>query len=204
MQNGSDGLFQILNGYPLFLAVECMAAGEDVRTGQAHERQPRAIGPAADAAADWCHSCASDGFQPNLHDARVAVEHLFHVAVLFLYFKPVVAAGMLRYHLLDDRFQFLLVPMEVVVVEITDDKLDGCLLYAPLDGYRVDEAFASACCFGRQPVFWQGIHYGGRNFQGTLQLSFGKARMYADAINRHGYPISGERLIFDGTCCLAI
>src|SRR5690606_14495231 len=125
---------------PLLFAMEGMPPGKDIGAGQAHERKPRAIGPAADTPADRLHARAPDRLQTNFHDLWVAVEYLFHVAVLFRHVKPVMATGMPGYHRLDNTFQFLFVAPEVVVIEIADNKFNGGLFDAALDGHRMYKA----------------------------------------------------------------
>src|SRR5690606_30272487 len=142
MQNGPDGLFHILYGHPFLFAVESMPAGKNIGAGQAHERKTRAVRSTADTPADRLHARAADGFQSDFHDQRIAVEYLFHVAVLLRHVIAVAATGMPGYDRLDDFFQFLFVAPEVIVIEIADDKFDRSLFYATLYGYGMHKAFA--------------------------------------------------------------
>ena len=50
MDDHLDGLLHVLHRHPLEPRVKVVLAGEDVRRRQAHERQPRAVGAAADRA----------------------------------------------------------------------------------------------------------------------------------------------------------
>ena len=49
MHDGLHGLFHVLHAHPFQPRMERVLAGEDVGAGQPHERQPRAVGAAADA-----------------------------------------------------------------------------------------------------------------------------------------------------------
>src|SRR6476659_6830311 len=64
--------------------MEIVLAREEVRCGQAHEREPRAIGPAANRLLLWLETRAAERRPRTLDDLRPLVQHLAHVAVLLL------------------------------------------------------------------------------------------------------------------------
>ena len=79
-----DTLLHVLTADPFERRVKSVAAGKDVGTRQAHERQQRTIGAAADAAAHWHHPGAPNGLNGIFDDLRMTVEDGLHVAILLL------------------------------------------------------------------------------------------------------------------------
>src|ERR1700731_4669140 len=71
MHDGLHRLLHVLNADPFQPGVKGGFAGEDVGAGQAHERQPRAVGAAADRAPVRFKARAADRFDGMVDDLRV-------------------------------------------------------------------------------------------------------------------------------------
>src|SRR6267154_2319996 len=77
-----DGFLHILTRYPFEPRMEVVFAGKEIGRRQAHERQPRAVGPAADGLLDDLEAAPPDRLACVLDHVGMAVEHGPHVAVL--------------------------------------------------------------------------------------------------------------------------
>src|SRR6476661_10666459 len=88
MDDGLHGFFHVLHAHPFLPRMEGVLAGKNVGAGQPHERQPRAVGAAADRTSDRFQSGAADRLDGVVDDLGVAVDHLLHVAVLRLDLEP--------------------------------------------------------------------------------------------------------------------
>src|ERR1700730_3266011 len=89
VDDGVNTLFHVLPAYPFQPRMERVLAGEDVGAGQSHERQPRAVGTAADGSLYRCEAGAPDGLHRVVDYLGMTVDHLLHVAVLLLDIEPI-------------------------------------------------------------------------------------------------------------------
>ena len=93
MDDGLHGLFHVLPAHPFQPRMEGVLAGEDIGAGQPHERQPRAVGAAADARLHRRQPGAADRLHRMVDDFGVSVDHLFRALYcgLFLLDAQVVS-----------------------------------------------------------------------------------------------------------------
>ena len=63
-------------------------AGENIGAGQSHERQPRAVGAAANARLHRLEPRAADRLHRVVDDLGMTVYHPLHVPVLLFDFQP--------------------------------------------------------------------------------------------------------------------
>src|SRR5450631_395172 len=105
MHDGLRGLFHVLHADPFQPRMERVLAGENIGAGQPHERQPRAIGAAADGTLHRREAGAADRLYGVVDDVRMTVDYLLHVAVLLLDLESVGRARKILHHRFDDTFQ---------------------------------------------------------------------------------------------------
>src|SRR5258706_769895 len=79
-----DSLFHVLDRHPFEPRVEVLFPREDVRCGESHERQLRAVGPAADRSFVRRHAVPANGLAGDVDNTRIRVEDFPHVSILLL------------------------------------------------------------------------------------------------------------------------
>ena len=137
--------FHVLDAHPLQPGMERVLAGKDVGAGRSHERQPRAVGAAADRASHRRETGAPDCLDGVVDDLGVTVDHLPHVAILLLDLHPPRRARKILHHVFDDAFQQCFLLLQAVIVEIAHDEAERGLFQFALDGDRVYRAETLPC-----------------------------------------------------------
>ena len=144
------GEAHVLDADPLALAVRVVAAGEEVRRGQAHLGQRRAVGAAADRRLLRLEPHAADRFLEVRDDLGVRLERVAHVAVLDSVLDLDRAARLGRGDLLGDAAQDGDMLVEAVVLEVANDEAQLYLRRVALDDDRMDVALAALGRLGRE------------------------------------------------------
>ena len=177
--------------------MERVLAGEDVGAGQPHERQPRAVGAAADRALHRLEAGAADRLDRVVDDLGVTVDHLLHVAVLRLDLHPVGRARIVLHHVLDDALEQGFFFLQAFVGEIAHDEADRGFLQRAGDADRMQKTLLALGGLRRAGVFRQPVDDGGGDLDGVLHLALGEAGMGADALDGDGGAVGRKRLVLD-------
>src|SRR5450631_4281241 len=204
MHDGLHRLFHVLNADPFQPGVEGVFAGEDVGAGQAHERQPRAVGPTTDGARDRLEARAADRLDRMVDDLRMPVDDLFHVAVLRPDLEPIGRARKTLHDVAHDALQQRLFFLQAGFREVANDEAERGFFQSPADSDRMQEALLALGRLRRAGIPGQALDDGRGDLDGMLHLALGKTGMGADALDRDGGAIGGEGFVLDMSGGLAV
>ena len=154
------------------------SAGEDIRCGQTHVREPAAIRAAANRFFDGFKSHRAVSLEGNLNDFRTRLNHFAHVEVLVADLELKRARSISVVNKVSSLLHFLLEVLEFGFVVVADDvsKMRAFRLTRHLG--QVNETFSlfSVLCTVKngQQVVKIDCH-----LDGALKLSLGCAGMHA-------------------------
>ncbi len=184
--------------------MECVLAGEDVRAGQSHERQARTVGAAADAGSHRCEPGTLNCLHGVGGDFRMAVQHLFHVAVLLFDFQSIGRSWKISHDLLHDRLEQVFLLLEAGFGEVAHDQAQLRAVQPAFEPGDVQEALAVLGGLRRAGVLRQPLDDARGDLDRVLHPALGEAGMGADALDGDDSSIRREGLVLQVAGALAV
>ena len=139
----STSFLHVLEHGELVLAVGVFAAGAQVRAGQAHEGEPRAVGAAADRDDVRLHAVFKHRGLGGLDDLHVRQDLFLHVVVGVLQLDGDELSSVLAVQEIRGKAEFLLAVFKERPVVVADDVVERRVLDLALHADEVREALVA-------------------------------------------------------------
>lgn len=189
-------LFHVLEHDELVLAVGVFAAGAQVRAGQAHEGEPRAVGAAADRDDLRLHAVSQHGGLRRLDDLHVRQNLFLHVVVHVRELHGDERAAVLAVQKLCGKAEIFLAVFEKRLVVVADDVVERRVLDLALHADEMRKALVALGVFRHLVLRQEGgeLHRDGHRVN---HLVFGAAGVDAEALDRDVRRGAVEVLVFE-------
>jgi hypothetical protein len=187
----------LLEGGPLARRVVLVSAGEDVRGGQAHLAQARAVGAAPDRPADRLDPLGPDRRLGRGRHLRHRAQEAAHVAVLLAHLDLEARPRLGGHDLLRRPLEQFAMALERLVVEVAQDEAHLRPPRVTGDLVGVDVALELLGGLGGQRVGRERGDNLRRQAQRIDQLPLGPPRMHLHAAHGQDHLERAERLVLE-------